>query len=87
MLFSKKWLQNHTKFLLHFQIHIDVLMLCRRFELIPTSIFHHFKNEPISEKYPVLSNIYGTIANDFSIPKWLSLLTLSDLSTAHDKHK
>ena len=39
MVFSKKWLQNHPQFLLHFLIHIDVLMLCRKFELIPTSIF------------------------------------------------
>ena len=39
MLFSKKWLKNHPKFLLHFLIHIDVLMLCRKFELIPTLIF------------------------------------------------
>ena len=57
MLFSKKWLRNHPKFLLHFLIHIDVLMLCRNFELIPTSIFQVmaiFKNEPFSEKYPVL---------------------------------
>ena len=57
MLFSKKWLKNHPKFLLHFLIHIDVLMLCRKFELIPTQIFRVmaiFKNEPISEKYPVL---------------------------------
>ena len=37
--FSKKWLRNHQKFLLHFLIHIDVLMLCSKFELIPTSIF------------------------------------------------
>ena len=37
--FSKKWLQNHKNFLLHFLIHIDVLMLCSKFELIPTSIF------------------------------------------------
>ena len=37
--FSKKWLRNHPKFLLHFLIHIDVLMLCRKFEVIPTSIF------------------------------------------------
>ena len=36
MVFSKKWLQNHPKFLLHFLIHIDVLMLCRKFELILT---------------------------------------------------
>ena len=39
MLFSKKWLRNHQKFLLHFLIHIDVLMLCSKFELIQTSIF------------------------------------------------
>ena len=57
MLFSKKWLKNHPKFLLHFLIHIDVLMLYRKFELIPTQIFRVMailKNEPISEKYPVL---------------------------------
>ena len=56
MLFSKKWLRNHPKFLLHFQIHIDVLMLCRKFELIRFKIFELWplKNEPISEKYPVL---------------------------------
>ena len=39
MLFSEKWLKNYPKFLLHFLIHIDVLMLCRKFELIPTKIF------------------------------------------------
>ena len=39
MLFSEKWLRNHQKFLLHFLIHIDVLMLCRKFELIPTKTF------------------------------------------------
>ena len=57
MLFSEKWLKNHPKFLLHFLIHIDVLMLCRKFELIPSSNFQVtviFKNMPISEKYPVL---------------------------------
>ena len=57
MLFSKKWLRNHPKFLLHFQIHIDVLMLFRKFELILSSNFRVMailKNEPISEKYPVL---------------------------------
>ena len=37
--FFKKWLKNHPKFLLHFLIHIDVLMLCRKFELIPTKSF------------------------------------------------
>ena len=55
--FCKKWLRNYQKFLLHFLIHIDVLMLCSKFELIPTSIFRVmviFKNEPNSEKIPVL---------------------------------
>ena len=45
------------QFLLHFLIHIDVFMLCRKFELIPTNTFRVMtilKNEPISEKYPVL---------------------------------
>ena len=57
MLFSKKWLKNHPQFLLYFLIHIDVLMLCGKFELIPTSIFRVmtiFKKKPFSEKYPVL---------------------------------
>ena len=57
MLFSKKWLQNHQNFLLHFLIHIDELMLCRKFELIPTSIFRVMailKNRPIFENYLVL---------------------------------
>ena len=57
MLFSEKWLKNHPQFLLHFLIHIDVLMLCRKFELIPTKIFRVMtilKNWTISEKYPVL---------------------------------
>ena len=57
MLFSKKWLKNHPQFLLHFLIHIDVLMLCRKFELIPTKNFRVMtilKNGPFSEKYPVL---------------------------------
>ena len=57
MLFSEKWLRNHPPFLLRFLIHIDVLMLCRKFELIPTSIFRVmtiFKNEPNSGNYPVL---------------------------------
>ena len=54
MLFSKKWLRKCKKFLSHFMIHIDVLMLCRKFELIPTSIFQVMailKKWPNSEKY------------------------------------
>ena len=57
MVFSKKWLRNHQKFLLHFQIHIDVLMLCRKFELILSSNFRVMtilRNEPFSENFPVL---------------------------------
>ena len=55
--FFKKWLRNHPQFLLHFLIYIDVLMLCRKFELNLSSIFQVmaiFKNRPIFEKYPVL---------------------------------
>ena len=37
MVFFKKWLRSHPQFLLHFLILIDVLMLCRKFELIPSS--------------------------------------------------
>ena len=57
MLFPKKWPKNDPKFLLHFLIHIDVLMLCSKFELIPTSIFQVtviLKNEPKSENITVL---------------------------------
>ena len=57
MLFSKKWLRNHQKILLLFLIHIDVLILCRNFELILTSVFEVMtilKNQPISENFPVL---------------------------------
>ena len=55
--FSKKWLRNHQNFLLHFLIYIDVLMLCSKFEVIPTSIFRVttiLKNGPKSEKITVL---------------------------------
>ena len=57
MLFSKKWLQNHQNFFITFQIHIDVLMLCTKFELIPSSNFRVMtilRNEPFSENFPVL---------------------------------
>ena len=57
MVFSKKWLRNHPKFLLHFLIHIDVLKLCSKFEVIPTSIFQVttiLRKRQKSEKIPVL---------------------------------
>ena len=52
MLFSKKWLRNYPQFLLHFLIHIDVLMVCGKFELIWTKIFQVtaiLKIDPISK--------------------------------------
>ena len=55
MLFSKNGSEIIPNFLLHFLI--DVLMLFRKFEPIPTKNFQVMailKNEPISEKYPVL---------------------------------
>ena len=58
MVFSKKWVQNHQKILLHFLIHtcidVHVNLLCSKFEVIPTSIFRvtaTLRNEPKSEKY------------------------------------
>ena len=56
--FQKNWSEiTQMFFLLHFQIHIDVLMLCRKFEPIPSSNFRVmtiFKNHPIFENFPVL---------------------------------
>ena len=52
--FFKKWLRKHENFLLHFLIHIDVLMLCSKFELIPTSILQvmaNLRKRPKSKKY------------------------------------
>ena len=59
MVFSKKWLRNHSKFLLHFLILIDVLMLCSKFELIPTNIFRVtaiLRKHQKSEKYPRIAH-------------------------------
>ena len=53
MVFSKKWLRNHPKFLLHFLIHIDVLKLCSKFEVIPTSLF---QVTVILRKHQILKN-------------------------------
>ena len=39
MVFSKISSKITSNFLLHFLIYIDVLMLCKKFEVIPTSIF------------------------------------------------
>ena len=55
--FFQKMAPKSRKFLLHFLIHIDVLMLCSKFELIPTSIFRVMailRKHQKSEKYPVL---------------------------------
>ena len=62
MLFSKKWLQNHPKFLLHFQIHIDVLMLCRKFEPILNS---NFRVMAILKNWPNFLKLPCTIAHAF----------------------
>ena len=55
--FHQKWKEENSPFLLHFLIHIHVLMLCRKFELIPikigffTNFFKLLKNRV---KVPVL---------------------------------
>ena len=57
MVFSKKWLQNHEKILLHFLIHIDALMLCSKFELIPIL---NFRVTAISKNIILFSILYLT---------------------------
>ena len=56
MILQKMAPRNHPKFLLHFLIHIDVLMLCSKFELIPTSIFQAMV---ILRKHKNLKNTQG----------------------------
>ena len=56
MVFSKKWLRNHSQFLLHFLIHIDVLMLCKKFELIPTNNFR-----VMTIQFPMVQFLMGTL--------------------------
>ena len=41
--FHQKWQGENSPFLLHFLIHIHVLMLCRKFELIPIKIGFFYK--------------------------------------------
>ena len=70
--FSKKWLRNHQNFLLHFLIHIDVLMLCSKFELIPTSIFRVtaiLRKRQNFEKITVLYSPWIFPKNDSEITK------------------
>ena len=79
MVFSKKWLRNHQKILLHFLIHIDVLMLCSKLELILTSIFAsygHFKKTPKIWKIPkaIAHGFFQKMAS--KSPKFF--ITLSD---------
>ena len=50
------------KFLLHFLIHIDVLKLCSKFELIPTSIF---QVTAILRKHQNFEKNHCTIAHGF----------------------
>ena len=42
--FHQKWQGKNSQFLLHFLMHIHVLMLCRKFELTPIKIgfFYEF---------------------------------------------
>ena len=65
MVFSKKMAPKLLQIYITFLIHIDAddaLMLYRKFELIPTSIFQVtiiLINQPIFEKYPRLYIAHG----------------------------
>ena len=91
MVFSKKWLRNQPQFLLYFLIHIDVLMLYRKFELIPTSNFQVMailQNRPIFEKYPVLYFVHLISINYMYIISLLlcNLFTSLSLSSFFFSH-
>ena len=75
MVFSKKWLKNHPKFLLYFLIHIDVLMLYRKFELILSSnsgvIATCIKNFPsLVRLWNTTSHLPVAIYEGHSYPVW-----------------
>ena len=78
MVFSEKWLKNHPKFLLHFLIHIDVLMLCRKFELIPTNIFR-----VISPSFKKILQSITPFQNNYTMYLF-PLISLSDFEAVSD---
>ena len=59
--FLKNGSEITPKFLLHFLMHIDVVKLCRKFELIPTSIF---QVTPILRKRQSFQKIPKAILNN-----------------------
>ena len=65
MVFSKKWPKNHPKFLLHFLIHIDVNMLCRKFEVIRTDSDFNFSSYSHFKKTPKILKVSKAIAHGF----------------------
>ena len=64
MVFSKKWPKNHPKFLLHFLMHIDVLMLCRKFDMAQCLWYHSFTHNYILD-YLQLYTLYVPIVSSF----------------------
>ena len=50
--FHQKWQGENSLFLLHFLIHIHVLMLCRKFELIPIKIGFYINFSSCSKIWP-----------------------------------
>ena len=96
MVFSKKWLRNHQKFLLHFLIHIDVLMLCSKFELIPTNIFrvsHKLKSTKYSVPLlhhrdfgPILEQLLKFVKNPIVIEMSSNLLHNNRICICIRKH-
>ena len=60
--FHQKWHGENSAFLLHFLMHIHVLMLCRKFELIPIKIGFFYKFLKLLKnraKDPVLYIVHG----------------------------
>ena len=78
MVFSKKWLRNHPKFLLHFLMHIDVLMLCSKFEPIPTSIFRVTAILRKCQKFEKYPRLYPMILQKMALKSPQIFITFSD---------
>ena len=68
--FQQKWLGENSPFLLHFVIHIHVLILCKKFELIPIKI-GFFTNLQICSKIGPITLYYSTVSLAKFHQKWL----------------
>ena len=77
--FHQKWLRENSPFLLHFLMHIHVLILYRNFELIPikTEFFYEFLKLLKNRLYGAFGQIFSKIVRR----KFFNFITFSDTHT------